>query len=95
MALSVPFQEVMAFPKLAKAYFAFFEVLFRNHINSVLSLGTPVFLQVIQAQHDGLQSVGKSSLLSLGAHFDLPSSGKESAALFFGVHPLQARRIFI
>lgn len=58
MALSIPFQEVMAFPKLSKAYFAFFEVLFRNHITAVLALSTPIFLQVIQAQHDGLQSVG-------------------------------------
>ena len=89
LALSIPFAEILAFPKLGKAYFAFFEVLFRNHITAVLSLSTPVFLQVgwtagdpatpaaetplltsmcvypvmqvIQAQHEGLQSVGKSA----------------------------------
>lgn len=43
--------------QLSKAYFAFFEVLFRNHIAAVLSLATPVFLQVVQALHEGLQSV--------------------------------------
>ena len=46
LALNIPFQEVLAFPKLSKAYFAFFEVLFRNHISAVLSLSTPIFLQV-------------------------------------------------
>jgi exportin-7 len=49
LALNIPFQEILAFPKLSNAYFAFFEVLFRNHITAVLSLSTPVFLQVSQA----------------------------------------------
>ena len=57
LALSIPFGEIMAFPKLSKAYFAFFEVLFRNHITAVLDMNTPVFLQVIEAQHEGLLSV--------------------------------------
>jgi hypothetical protein len=42
------------------------QVLFRNHISAVLSLSTPIFLQVIQALHEGLQSVGKSLIYDTG-----------------------------
>ncbi|CAM9455170.1 unnamed protein product, partial [Phaeothamnion confervicola] len=55
LALSVPLADIMAFPKLCKGYFSFFEILFRNHIQVVLALDTVVFMQVMQAQHEGLQ----------------------------------------
>ncbi|CAN0553100.1 unnamed protein product, partial [Laminaria digitata] len=55
LALSVPLADVTAFPKLCKAYFVFFEILFRNHITVVLALDTPVFMRVMQALHEGLQ----------------------------------------
>ncbi|CAN0057585.1 unnamed protein product, partial [Discosporangium mesarthrocarpum] len=55
LALSVPLADVMAFPKLCKAYFLFFEILFRNHIGVIMALDTPVFMRVMQALHEGLQ----------------------------------------
>ena len=55
LALSVPLADVTAFPKLCKAYFVFFEILFRNHITVLLALDTPVFMRVMQALHEGLQ----------------------------------------
>lgn len=56
LALSVPLVDVTAFPKLCKAYFVFFEILFRNHIAVVLALETPVFMRVMQGLHEGLQA---------------------------------------
>lgn len=55
LALSVPLADVTAFPKLCKAYFAFFEILFRNHIAVIVALDTPVFMRVMHALHEGLQ----------------------------------------
>lgn len=55
LALTVPLTDVTAFPKLCKAYFVFFEILFRNHIAVVLALDTPVFMSVMHALHEGLQ----------------------------------------
>ncbi|CAM9433151.1 unnamed protein product, partial [Chrysoparadoxa australica] len=57
LALSVPLQDVVSFPKLTKAYFSFFEVLFRNHLQVALQLDTPVFTQIMTAVHEGLQSL--------------------------------------
>mmetsp|Transcript_992 Transcript_992/g.1252 ORF Transcript_992/g.1252 Transcript_992/m.1252 type:complete len:1105 (-) Transcript_992:236-3550(-) len=57
LSLSVPVEEVISYPKFAKAYFAFFEILFRNHTETLLALETPVFLQIIKAQHDGITSL--------------------------------------
>jgi hypothetical protein len=42
----IPLADITAFPKLARAYYTFFEILFRNHIHIVLQLDTPVFTQV-------------------------------------------------
>eukprot|EP00611_Tribonema_gayanum_P000066 TRINITY_DN1003_c0_g1_i5.p1 TRINITY_DN1003_c0_g1~~TRINITY_DN1003_c0_g1_i5.p1 ORF type:complete len:1118 (+),score=547.47 TRINITY_DN1003_c0_g1_i5:341-3694(+) len=57
LAFNIPLRDITAFPKLARAYYAFFEILFRNHINIVLQLDTPMFTQVLAAQHEGLQSL--------------------------------------
>lgn len=57
LALQIPLPDVMAYPKLCKTYFYFFEVLFRNHIGVVLRLDAPVFSQILRAVHDGLSSL--------------------------------------
>lgn len=51
----MPLADVTAYPKLCKAYFVFFEILFRNHIQVVVALDTPVFMRVMHALHEGLQ----------------------------------------
>jgi exportin-7 len=56
MALSVPLDDVNAYPKLSKAYFSFIEILFRSHKKTVFALDTNVFMQIMTTVHDGLQS---------------------------------------
>jgi len=57
LCLSVPIEAVGAYPKFSKAYFSLFEILFRNHTETLLALETPVFLQILKAQHDGITSL--------------------------------------
>lgn len=54
LALSIPLSELMSFPKVKKSYFAFVEILFRNHMVSVVSLDTAVFFQLVSSLHEGL-----------------------------------------
>lgn len=56
MILSVPVDDVIAYPKLSKAYYGFIEIFFRNHLNSVLALETNVLMQLMNAVHEGLQA---------------------------------------
>jgi len=56
MILSVPVDDVIAYPKLSKAYFGFVEIFFRNHIKSVMALDTNVLMQLMNAVHEGLQA---------------------------------------
>ncbi|KAG7356805.1 Importin-beta N-terminal domain containing protein [Nitzschia inconspicua] len=56
MALSVPLDDINAYPKLSKAYFSFIEILFRNHKKTIFALDSTVFLQIMTTVHDGLQS---------------------------------------
>ncbi len=46
LSLQTPLSDIVAYPKLNKAYYNFFEVLFRNHITVVLQLETALFTQV-------------------------------------------------
>eukprot|EP00339_Tiarina_fusa_P025551 CAMPEP_0117081488 /NCGR_PEP_ID=MMETSP0472-20121206/57423_1 /TAXON_ID=693140 ORGANISM="Tiarina fusus, Strain LIS" /NCGR_SAMPLE_ID=MMETSP0472 /ASSEMBLY_ACC=CAM_ASM_000603 /LENGTH=1120 /DNA_ID=CAMNT_0004809417 /DNA_START=198 /DNA_END=3560 /DNA_ORIENTATION=+ len=56
LALSVPTDDISAYPKLSKAYYSFVEILFRNHKKTVFALDTPVFMQIMTTVHEGLQS---------------------------------------
>lgn len=56
MVLSIPLDHVVAYPKLSKSVFGFVEIFFRNHIKSVMALNTNVFMQLMNAVHEGLQS---------------------------------------
>ncbi|GMI27904.1 hypothetical protein TeGR_g12485 [Tetraparma gracilis] len=56
LVLSVPLDSILSYPKLAKSYFAFLEVVFRSHIATVLMLDTPTLMQLLNAIHEGLQS---------------------------------------
>jgi exportin-7 len=55
LALSVPVDDISAYPKLSKAYYSFVEILFRNHKKTVFALETPVFMQIMTTVHEGLQ----------------------------------------
>lgn len=56
MTLSVPQDDITAYPKLSKAYYAFIEILFRNHRKKAFAMETSVFMQIMASVHDGLQS---------------------------------------
>jgi exportin-7 len=67
IALSIPLEDVIAYPKLSKAYFGFLEILFRNHMKNVFALETNIFMQIMTAVHEGLQS-SDATLSSLCAN---------------------------
>ena len=85
MILSVSVEDVIAYPKLSKAYYGFIEIFFRNHIKSVMALETNVFLQLMNAIHEGLQASdpGLSSLCANSidhfATFYFENTGKDKA----------------
>mmetsp|Transcript_45192 Transcript_45192/g.94800 ORF Transcript_45192/g.94800 Transcript_45192/m.94800 type:complete len:1112 (+) Transcript_45192:332-3667(+) len=56
MALSIPLDHVIAYPKLSKSVFGFIEIIFRNHIKTTMALDTSIFMQLMNAVHEGLQS---------------------------------------
>eukprot|EP00941_MAST-03F_sp_MAST-3F-sp1_P000272 g272.t1 len=57
MALSIPMQDLLEFPKLSKAVYTYLAVIFRNHIDVVLALDNRVFMQLINTLTQGLQSL--------------------------------------
>ena len=59
MCLQIPLSDVLAYVKLSRAYFAFMEILFRNHLDVLSGLDSAVFLQLIKTNQEGLQSNGK------------------------------------
>jgi exportin-7 len=56
LALTVPLDDINAYPKFSKAYYSFIEILFRNHRKTAFALDTNVFMQIMSTVHDGLQS---------------------------------------
>lgn len=67
MALSVPLDDIIAFPKVSKAFYGFVENLFRSHKRTIMNLETQVFMQLMTAVHEGLQS-SNATLSSLCAN---------------------------
>lgn len=67
MVLSVPLDDVIAYPKLSKAFYGFIEIIFRSHKKTVMALETNVFMQLMNAVHEGLQ-VSDATLSSLCAN---------------------------
>lgn len=59
MCLNIPLDDVMTHVKLSKAYYGCLEVLFRNHLDVLCGLESKVFLQLVNASHEGLQSSGE------------------------------------
>ncbi|RHY92746.1 hypothetical protein DYB35_006862 [Aphanomyces astaci] len=56
LALAIPLDELMTYPKVKTTYFFFLEMLFRNQIVSVVSLESSVFSQLVQSLHEGVNS---------------------------------------
>lgn len=57
MALSVPLSDILAYRKVAKAYFALLECLCHSHISFILSQDTSTFTHIVQSIEAGLKSL--------------------------------------
>jgi exportin-7 len=58
MCLQIPVVDVLAYVKLSRAYFSYIEILFRNHLDVLSGLDSSVFIQLIKANQEGIQSNG-------------------------------------
>lgn len=57
MILSISLSDILAYQKLTKAYFAYMEVLFGNHISFILTLDTNTFMHIIASLESGLKGL--------------------------------------
>ncbi|KAM0944113.1 putative importin-beta domain, armadillo-like helical, exportin [Dioscorea sansibarensis] len=57
MTLSIPLSDILAFRKLTRAYYAFVEVLFNNHIAFILNLDTNTFMHIVGSLESGLKGL--------------------------------------
>ncbi|KAK9818400.1 hypothetical protein WJX72_012091 [[Myrmecia] bisecta] len=60
MALSVPLSDIMAYRKVAKAYFALLDVLCHNHTNVIATCDTATFAFLVSSLDTGLKSLDVS-----------------------------------
>lgn len=87
MALSIPLDDINAYPKLSKAYYSFIEILFRNHRRTAFALDTNVFMQIMSTVHDGLQSSDATisafcaNTIDHMASYYFTNQGKEKVAM--------------
>lgn len=54
--LQIPAADINEFEKLAISYYALLEALFRSHLDVLCGLDSPIFLQLVRSNHEGLQS---------------------------------------
>ena len=54
LALLVPAGELLAYPKLSAAYFAYFEWLWKRQMKALCGLDTAVFLRLVASLGDGV-----------------------------------------
>ena len=97
MALTVPLDDVNAYPKLSKAYYSFIEVLFRNHRRTAFALETSVLMQIMATVHEGLQSSDPSisafcaNTIDHMASFYFTNQGKEKVEMQYLTKHLAAQ----
>ncbi|KAK8928464.1 hypothetical protein KSP39_PZI017721 [Platanthera zijinensis] len=60
MTLSVTLADILAFRKLTRAYFAFMEVLFNNHITFILNFDASTFRHIVGSLESGLKGLDSS-----------------------------------
>ncbi|CAI5957507.1 unnamed protein product [Closterium sp. NIES-65] len=105
LCLSIPLPEIMAFRKLARAYFAFLEVLCHNHTLVIINLPTATFSHLVGSLDTGLKCLDvsissqcASAVDNLAAYYfnnvtagDAPSS---PAALTIAQHLAECPTLF-
>lgn len=55
LALSIPLKDIVAYPKICKAYFGLLEILFNSHTEMVIAFDTPTFLQLVTSLEEGIK----------------------------------------
>mmetsp|Transcript_32224 Transcript_32224/g.76547 ORF Transcript_32224/g.76547 Transcript_32224/m.76547 type:complete len:1079 (+) Transcript_32224:189-3425(+) len=91
LSLSIPIEELMAYPKVMRGYFPFSEILCHNHTTYLCMLEQPVFLQIISNIQYGLKWVNPPHDISVSSEsasalyhlveFRFRSNKKEAQAL--------------
>lgn len=56
LMMAIPVEQIMAFPKVAKAHFGLVDTLTMNHTKDVVALEHPKFRRVVESLREGLQS---------------------------------------
>jgi len=57
LAFSIPLQEALSYPKLARAFYGFIEILSNTQIITVVKLDVPTFTQLLVSLKEGLESL--------------------------------------
>lgn len=60
MALSIPLEDIIAYQKVAKAYFGLMEVLCHSHVHVIAACDTPTFAFLLSSLDSGLKSLDNS-----------------------------------
>ncbi|XP_019428725.1 PREDICTED: exportin-7-like isoform X2 [Lupinus angustifolius] len=79
MILSIPLADILAFRKVAAAYFAFLEILFNGHLSFVLSLDKTVLVFLLRSLEAGLKDLSEKISSQCAATID-------SLATFYFMH---------
>jgi exportin-7 len=56
LLVAIPIDELLAYPKVSKAYFGLIEILSANHPKDIVELEHAIFVRIIQSLQEGLQS---------------------------------------
>lgn len=62
--LSMPLVDVLAYPKVVKAYYAFLNTLFKYHLNTIVKVDTNTFVRILKTLQEGLSSGSQTDILS-------------------------------
>ena len=57
MALSIPLEDIIAYQKVAKAYFGLMDVLCHGHVHVIAACDTPTFTFLLTSLDSGLKSL--------------------------------------
>ena len=70
LCLSIPQADILAYRKVAKAYFSLLEILCMNHVTVILQLDTMTFVHIVQSMESGLKSLDVSLSSQCAAAID-------------------------
>jgi len=63
LAITIPYADIMAYPKLCRAYYGLMETLFQEHTHTIIRFETPILLQILNSLEEGV-SIEELSLSS-------------------------------